>query len=120
MTVQAAAKLLFPKSGGENRFPIEGGVTQEILLPRSKIEISPPFGLDTYILLITDQQLPDPGALNFEAAATRGAVTPLQGLLDGASRGTRGASVAEPTDWSVQYLHLHSVPKTITENSATN
>jgi hypothetical protein len=112
-------QLLFPNSGGENRFPVEGGATQEIVLPRAKIGIGAPFGLDTYILLVTDQQLPDPGALNFEAAATRGATSPLQGLLNGASRGTRGASVAEPTDWNVQYLHLHSVPKTASETSGT-
>jgi hypothetical protein len=106
--------LLFPNAGGENKFPIEGGATPEITLPRVRIGIGAPFGLDTYILLTTDQQLSDPGALNFEGAATRGARaagSPLQSLLGDASHGTRGASVAVPTDWSVQYLHLHSLPK---------
>ena len=108
--------LLFPNAGGENKFPIEGGATPEITLPRVRIGIGAPFGLDTYILLTTDQQLSDPGALNFEGAATRGARaagSPLQNLLGGASHGTRGVSVsvAVPTDWSVQYLHLHSLPK---------
>jgi len=110
--------LLFPYTGGGNKFPTEDQRGQEIVLPLGKghIGIGEPFGIDTYILLITDEQLPDPGVLNFEGAAARGArlgSTPLQNLLGSMSNGTRGAHLAEPTptNWSVQFLHLRSLSR---------
>lgn len=108
-------KLLFPVAGGENRFPSEESEGQQIDLPMEgqSIEIAPPFGTDTFVLLTTDQQLPDPGVLNFDGVISRGvrSETPLQQLLESASGGSRGVTLAVPTDWSVQYLSVRSVGK---------
>jgi hypothetical protein len=105
--------LLFPITGGENRFPNEDGKPDEIplTLGRYKLGIQAPFGLDTYVLLTTADQLPDPGVLNFEGAATRGGGSALEDLLRSTSSGTRAASVPITADWGVQYLQVRSVPK---------
>jgi hypothetical protein len=108
---QGAGTLLFPYSGGENKFPINPNEPSgEIALPMGgHVRISKPLGLDTYVLLTTSEALPDPSVLNFEGALTRGAgapSTPLQDLLS-IGTATRGAV---PTDWSVEYLHILSAP----------
>lgn len=108
-------QLLYPRTGGENKFPNDAGRPSAIPLPGVRIKIGPPLGLDTYILLTTATPLPDPGILEFQGAATRsahaGPPNPLEQLLGSASSGTRAAEVEMPTDWSIQYLHAQSVPK---------
>jgi hypothetical protein len=68
--------------------------------------------LDTYVLLTTADQLPDPGVLNFEGAATRGGGgSALEDLLRSTSSGTRSGGLTITADWGVQYLQIRSVPK---------
>ena len=78
------------------------------------MRVGPPFGVDTLILLSTAQPLPDPGALNFEGAASRGARgldSPLGKLLESASGGSRGISGEVPTDWGISTTTIQSIPK---------
>jgi hypothetical protein len=68
--------------------------------------------MDTLILLSTAQPLPDPYALNFEGATSRGeqaAQSPLEKLLNHASSGTRGSTGGMPVNWGIELTPLHSV-----------
>ena len=123
MAIDCAGRgvLLYPRSGVENKYPREGANNDEIaILGRGYLKVAPPFGMDTYILLTTDAQLPDPSALDFEGVLTKGGTrgsSPLQNLLGGASKGTRGVTSELPTQWSAQTVHLMSTPKTATTNA---
>jgi uncharacterized caspase-like protein len=60
--------LLFPSatSGSvENRFPIDPGSAPPEEIPLTTFDVSPPYGVDTYILLTTDQPLPSPAILEW-------------------------------------------------------
>ena len=75
------------------------------------IKIVPPFGLDSYVLLTTTEQLPDPGLLEFDPVLTRGArgpSSPLGDLLSSASSGRRGMERPVPSNWAVHYLQIRS------------
>ncbi|HJX85718.1 MAG TPA: hypothetical protein VJ723_15365, partial [Candidatus Angelobacter sp.] len=106
--------LLYPFEAEGNQLPPEGTVPTEISLTKNgnPVTMVEPFGQDTYILLTTSEQLPDPSVLNFQAVLRRGAangpVSPLEELLSSSSSGTRGPARALPTDWSVSYVHLPS------------
>lgn len=107
-------RLLFPRGGIENKYPREGASDMEIsVLGKGHLIITPPFGTETYILLTTNKQLPDPASLNFEGVVKTGVRgnSPLQDLLSNASRGTRGPTSPMPTEWGVQVLQLTSSPK---------
>jgi hypothetical protein len=82
-----------------------------IPLPGSNFGIAPPLGTDTFILLTTSSQLPNPEVLNFEGVVrggSRGLSTPLDELLEATSGASRGAALTTPTDWGVQVLQTHS------------
>ena len=82
------ASLLFPLSGSvENRFPI-GAPPAEIAL--GECEIEPPYGLDTYFLLATDEPLPNPHILEWE--------------------GVRAARAVMKENWSIERVAAESVP----------
>jgi hypothetical protein len=107
--------LLYPRNYSENQYPGPADTDPQIILRQaSTIRISPPFGLDTMILLSTAQPLPDPQVLDFEGVAhveSRGNQSPLERLLSNASSGTRGSPGVEiPTDWGIEYTTLRSVP----------
>jgi hypothetical protein len=111
---QGTGQKLWPQQGPGEKFPTDNGRLASIPLPGVRFGITPPFGTDTYLLLTTSTPLPDPDVLNFEGVArggTRGASTPLQELLQTTSSGSRGATPEAPTDWSLQMLQLHSLPK---------
>jgi hypothetical protein len=109
--------LVYPQNYSENQYPSEGDNDRQIILRHAPtLVVSPPYGVDTMILLSTAQPLPDPTVLNFDGVArgvTRGVKTPLEQLLSGASSGSRGlgAEVEVPTNWGIQITSLHSVPK---------
>jgi hypothetical protein len=70
--------------------------------------------LDTYVLLTTADQLPDPGVLNFEGAATRGGSgNALEDLLSSTSSGLRAGGLTITADWGVQYLQIRSAPRSM-------
>ena len=110
--------LLYPVSGQNNFQPKLLGhdwPTEVDLTGRAEtLTVDKPFGLDTYVLLTTSSQLSDLSVFDFEGAMSRGmpAPDPLARLLGSASSGgTRGIGSKAPADWSVQYLHILSVPQ---------
>ncbi len=79
--------------------------------------VSEPFGLDTHFLLTSDQPIKDLSVFNFGAVLTRGGgiddPNPLTHILGGIQSGTRGASLvtnATPPNWSIERIHVESVP----------
>lgn len=112
--------LLYPINYSENQFPNAGANQNKFVLPHSlTLRIGPPFGVDTLILLSTEQPLPDPYVLNFEGVTsrgTRGVGSPLEKLLSDRSAGSsRGLEGEVPTDWGMSITHLRSVPKDSTQ-----
>ena len=110
--------LLYPLHGEGNFLPEKGPGTNawptEIDLSggSSSFAVSSPFGVDTYILLTTGDQIADTSALNFSGVlqATRGGPqSPLAQLLGNASANARGVNPAVPVNWSVQYMPIRSV-----------
>ena len=108
-------EVLYPHNYAENQFPNDADNGRQFILPGAPtLRIGPPYGVDTLILLSTEQPLPDPYALNFEGVATRGAraaSSPLEKLLSQASGGTRGFSGEVPTNWGIGLMTVHSAPK---------
>src|SRR5208337_4024643 len=108
-------QLLYPGNYTGNQFPNKGDEDRQFPLPGARaVKIGEPYGVDTLILLSTEQPLPDPFALNFEGVATRGtrgATSPLEKLLSGTSGGTRGVHEPEPTNWGISLSTVHSAPK---------
>ena len=82
--------LLFPRGGSvENRFPI-GAPDAEIPLGRpSAFRVTPPYGLDTYYLLSTEEPLPNPSVLEWD--------------------GVRAGRALRATRWSIERITLESV-----------
>ena len=120
---QGTGKLFFPLQGGGNSYPQEGGRLDQILLPNVRFRIGPPYGTDTYILLSTSTELANPDVLNFAGVVrggSSGTASPLESLLGSTSAGTRGGAVEMPTDWGVEYLQMHSLPKKATDTTAAN
>ncbi len=112
--------LLYPRSAEGNFLPEKGpgnnAWPSEIDLSGSAgtFSISSPFGVDTYVLLTTADQIADLSAFNFSGVlqATRGgAPSPLAQLLHNASANTRGGNPSVPANWSVQYMPIRSVAK---------
>jgi hypothetical protein len=107
--------VLYPRDYSENQFPNDADNGRQFFLPGAPVlRIGPPYGVDTLILLSTEQPLADPYALNFEGVASRGAravASPLEKLLNQTSSGTRGFSGEVPTNWSIGLITVHSIPK---------
>ena len=107
--------LLYPGDYAENQFPNGADTSRQFVLPGARtLRIGPPYGVDTLIMLSTQQPLPDPYVLNFEGVATRGARganSPLEKLLAQTSGGTRGIGGEVPTNWGIGVTTLHSIPK---------
>jgi hypothetical protein len=116
---QGRGKLLYPKGYTGNQFPNKGDEERQFLLPRAgAFVIGKPYGVDTLILLSTEQPLPDPFALNFDGVASRGAkgaTSPLERLLSNTSGGSRGIDEPEPTNWGVSFSTVHSAPKSVSK-----
>ena len=121
--------LLIDASGaGTPLFPPPGQGNVENFLPRPKeappellklteIKILPPFGLDTYLLITSNEplialsQVGWTGVLNRTRGTAPGAVSPLEALLARTGGRTRGAGSVAPSGWSVRQLAIPSVPK---------
>jgi hypothetical protein len=114
------SQLLFPlySSNVQNKFPNQRDAqnkwrTEIELAPDKAFTIGPPYGVDTYFLLTSDQPIPDPTVLTFEGVRTRGsanagAQSPLEQLLGRVGSATRGATPPAPTSWSIQRISLRS------------
>jgi uncharacterized caspase-like protein len=114
------SSLLFPPSGDvENVYPIDPDkppLQQPTLIVLGKpglIDIGPPFGLDTYIMLSSDERIPDPNVLGFTGviSKSRGNDTPLARLLEGIGSATRAPQANVPQNWSLDRMYLRSVGK---------
>lgn len=116
---QGNGNLLYPIDYSENRFPNTAGSRLRVPLTGAhKIDVGEPFGIDTIIMLSTEQPLPDPEALNFEGVGGKGTrglggsapPTPLAQLLGDTSSGTRGVRAQRPvpTSWSLDVTQLLS------------
>jgi len=83
------------------------------------MEISEPWGIDTYIVIATKEAIPNPNIFNFDGVqSTRGAQSrgvggnPLEDLLDSCGDSSRGASrVTAPSEWSIDRTTFQSAPK---------
>jgi hypothetical protein len=106
--------VLYPRDYSENQFPNDSENGRQFILPGAPVlRIGPPYGVDTLILLSTEQPLADPYVLNFEGVAsrsTRGVSSPLEKLLNQTSGGTRGFSGEVPTNWGIGLMTVHSAP----------
>jgi len=114
--------LLFPASGAGNvfnRLPYQPGPTgqwpTELRLGRESLfHISAPFGMDTYVLLTSDEALPL-DAFEWDGVregASRGVGgSPLASLLLGNSVGTRSPAADVSPNWSIERLSILSAPK---------
>jgi hypothetical protein len=84
--------------------PAENGAPVEIPLGRQpSLEIDRPWGVDTYFLLTTDEQIPDPYVLHFDGVRSADVSTrhPLERLLRNRGARTRSGSIEVPTTWSI-------------------
>jgi hypothetical protein len=93
--------LLFPPpSAGsvENHFQPAATDTEIALGDASAFGASPPYGVDTYFLLTTEEPLPNPTILEWDGVRAPEALTPLEQLL---LQPTRAIGAAVPTKWSI-------------------
>ncbi|MEO1084618.1 MAG: hypothetical protein AAFY88_10270, partial [Acidobacteriota bacterium] len=106
-------QLLFPHpryGSVENRLPLDDQLRRDAaVIPFGEqplITISEPTGLDTYLLLTTEEPIPDPLVLSREGVrAPRESDHPLARLFLESQRGTRSTATL-PTRWSVHRLHI--------------
>ena len=110
--------VLYPRDYSENQFPNDSENGRQFVLPGAPVlRIGPPYGVDTLIMLSTEQPLADPYVLNFEGVAsrgTRGVSSPLEKLLNQTSGGTRGFDQPVPTNWGIGLTTVHSAPQSAT------
>jgi hypothetical protein len=110
--------VLYPGNFTENQFPNAADYGRQFFLPGARpLRIGPPYGVDTLIMLSTEQPLPDPYLLNFEGVtrSTRGVESPLARLLNETSSGTRGISSEVPTNWGIGVTTIRSLPKDVSK-----
>jgi Caspase domain len=107
--------LLYPADGTgsvENRHPTPPPAAQVSLGSEAALEITPPYGVDTYFLLTTDEPLPNPWILQWDGV--RGgeaseANTPLEQLLALTGSARRSVRLATPSTWSLEKVVFESV-----------
>jgi uncharacterized caspase-like protein len=112
--------LLFPRSGSvENRFPLAAPAPPEIALgAATAFEVAPPYGVDTYFLLTTDEQLPSPWILEWDGVRAAGGQQPtaLEQLLMLTGSAGRAPMLTTPSNWSLEKLVLEAVtPRKVKE-----
>jgi len=109
--------VLYPRGNAENQFPNDSSSERQFFLPGAPVlRVGKPYGVDTLILLSTEQPLADPYVLNFEGVASRGALaatSPLERLLSQTSAGTRGFSGEVPSNWGIGITTVHSAPRDV-------
>jgi hypothetical protein len=110
---QGESKLLYPYTASgsvENRFPIDPDSPPEEI-PLARFEVSPPYGIDTYFLLTTDQPLANPSILEWSAVRQPSAKpsTSLERFLASVGGETRGP-VVTTSHWSIERTTWESTP----------
>ncbi|HEX3576949.1 MAG TPA: caspase family protein, partial [Thermoanaerobaculia bacterium] len=98
--------LLFPPpSAGSVENQFEPHETEIALGEPSAFGASPPYGVDTYFLLTTEEPLPNPSVLEWDGVRAPEAFTPLEQLLLQPTR----AIGAVPTKWSITKTTFESL-----------
>jgi hypothetical protein len=91
--------LLFPPpSAGSVENQFQPTDTEIALGEPSAFAASPPYGIDTYFLLTTEEPLPNPSVLEWDGVRAPEVLTPLEQLL---LQPTRALGVTVPTKWSI-------------------
>jgi len=117
---QGNSALLFNRRGDvENLYPFDPDKPpmqqpKLIVLGESgMIGMAPPFVLDTYILLTSEERIPDPYILEFQGVISRGkgSDTPLAKLLEGIGTASRAPKTDVPLNWSIDRIYLRSMGK---------
>ena len=106
------SSLLFPRNGSvENHFPPTPPPVEISLGEDGAFEVAPPYGVDTYFLLTTDEPLPNPWILEWDGVRTRKAesLSPLEQLLVLTGSGARSPSILTPPTWSIEKAVYESV-----------
>lgn len=107
--------LLFPVSGLENRIPVDPATPPAVVVlqPPAFLETRPPFGVETFFLLTSDERLPNPWVLEWSSVRTRAPRSndPLQELLAQTNDGTRAVAIVTPSNWTLQRLVFESTPR---------
>ncbi len=112
--------LLFNRNGDvENLYPLDPdkppmSQPKVILLGEPEmISMAPPFGLDSYMLLVSEERIPDPYILEFKGVITRGkgSDTPLAKLLQGIGTASRAPHAEVPLNWSIDRIYLRSMAR---------
>jgi hypothetical protein len=111
--------LLFPLTellNSENYFPVQkNSLPSEINLGKGGLfDITPPFGVDTYILLTTAEPISNPDVLSFNGVRggeVKGQLSPLEKLLAGVGLRRRGNPPVTHTGWSIERLSIQSKQK---------
>ncbi|MBU0488511.1 MAG: caspase family protein [Bacteroidetes bacterium] len=109
ITSQGDVMLCYPLSSVENKFPrMTENHTPQAEVPlgtKSLITISEPLGVDTYIMLTSDEPLPNPNALASSGVKTRGISNSGLSALTNVGAGTRG-TINTPANWSISRLSV--------------
>lgn len=112
-------QLLFPYPAA-NIFNLLPSRIKDASTPPPRIELPPglkvskPFGRDTYILLTSEEEVPDPSVFEQAGVRTRGkgesgSSNPLQVLFGDLAQGARGGERPMPKNWSISRLFVRSV-----------
>jgi hypothetical protein len=107
--------LLFPLSGSvENRFPLTRGMPPAEIDLDAPFHTLPPFGADTYLLLSSDEPLPDPYILEWDGVKTRAfSDSPLERLLAMTISSSRAAAPLHISQiWSIERIVLETLSPT--------
>jgi len=104
--------LLFPLRAVENRFPVDRNAETPREIEIAGFTATPPYGLDTYVLISTDEALPNPAILESSGVRMRG---PRGGTALGELLSRTGGSMRsmEPEStspiWSIDRVLIHSI-----------
>jgi hypothetical protein len=104
--------LLYPSLEGRRGFAdIRPTSLDDITLP-GLYRVTGPFGIDTYVLVSSSEELPDPQVLSFQGNLTRGSSprTPLGDILSTVGSPQRVQHRDAPPDWSLQHLFVRTKP----------
>lgn len=104
--------LIFPISGSvENHFPLAGAAPPSMIAVAARFEAAPPYGVDTYVLLATDEPLSNPWILQWDGVRGPSVkpVTVLERLLALTGTSDRGATLVTPASWSIERIVIESV-----------
>ncbi|HEY2323699.1 MAG TPA: hypothetical protein VGJ82_12640, partial [Thermoanaerobaculia bacterium] len=77
-----------------------------------RVRVTPPYGVDTYFFLTTDEPLADPWVLRWDGIRGQPPQTPtaLERLLAATSSATRSpASIVTHVEWSIERMVVESV-----------